>query len=603
MGAGTPEKTQSLAAPRQGSAAASCAAPPAAPYAAVSLPLLEVAPGVPLVVTWRFRSSNSGEPQPTHQWFGSLQKSARSFRYSAEKVDGVWRKFVDKRLGLHEKIIPWPPSAAVEVLSLVPSDIVPLDPTQADANPVPPASDASLRARAVNGLSKTDAHQRSHLAAAEATAFQRLLKSAAAALKRLKPKMQRPPGPVLPPMHKTQRQDAPTDEAPNDDALAFADDLVEPAEQPVMPFPTSIPQDSTSDVPHDTTDTAVPDDEDDPVDFSDMTLEAAAAGLRSHAAFRCANGSAPTVGAMTGADLLQLLALPSAVVPSLASDGLVKSTRLEHMRMLAKLPTLITPALSQLPLTSALVTALLRERQKRKWKWSTTVKYLATVHGATALLPLYRATPFPIRLGVCPVWNQSLRAAAQRARQELPRQPAAITWRELQPVLSSLPDTPVFVALLLGWFSAARLGCILQLSRADLTLHKETRTVDIRFRRGKGARARGPYTVCTPPIPEKLWGRFERYVESRNSWIFPTATTGSHLKEALRLAGPQFEQRSIRRGALQSLAQAPNMTDEILMLFSGHTQVRTLRRYLSWGTRATHTATHMRQAAGSALVQ
>ena len=60
-----------------------------------------------------------------------------------------------------------------------------------------------------------------------------------------------------------------------------------------------------------------------------------------------------------------------------------------------------------------------------------------------------------------------------------------------------------------------------------------------------------------------------------------------------------LEQRSLRRGAIQALAKSPGITDEVLMMFSGHTQVATLRRYLSWGVAATHTrkvmAAHVQQ--------
>jgi hypothetical protein len=46
----------------------------------------------------------------------------------------------------------------------------------------------------------------------------------------------------------------------------------------------------------------------------------------------------------------------------------------------------------------------------------------------------------------------------------------------------------------------------------------------------------------------------------------------------------ETENRSLRRGALQSLAQLEDMSDEILLSFSGHTNLCTLRRYLNWGS-------------------
>ena len=63
--------------------------------------------------------------------------------------------------------------------------------------------------------------------------------------------------------------------------------------------------------------------------------------------------------------------------------------------------------------------------------------------------------------------------------------------------------------------------------------------------------------------------------------MFPSSVKGEHLKDALRVINPDLEQRSIRRGALQAMAEN-GVSEEMLMRFSGHTQVTTLRRYLNW---------------------
>lgn len=297
---------------------------------------------------------------------------------------------------------------------------------------------------------------------------------------------------------------------------------------------------------------------------------------------------------------MPLLALSPPTVPSLARAGLVATTRAEHQRML-KLLAEMPQDLRRLPLTTAVAELLLRRRKERAWRWSTTIKYLATAQGSLALLPLYRATTSSLILARCPVWTQTLRAAAQRARTELPRQPRATTWAEMKLVLDREPNTQVAIALLLGWFSAARLGCVLQLSCSDLTLHDNSRTVDVRFRAGKGVKARGPYTVTTPAIPLAYWTRLVTYLAQRPRFLFTKETTGAALKLALRRAHPENEQRSVRRGALQALAQSPGMTTATLMRFSGHTVERTLMRYLNWGRKALYQANADRVAAGSAL--
>ena len=54
------------------------------------------------------------------------------------------------------------------------------------------------------------------------------------------------------------------------------------------------------------------------------------------------------------------------------------------------------------------------------------------------------------------------------------------------------------------------------------------------------------------------------------------------LLAALRSVNPLLEQKSMRRGSLQALA-AQGVDARTLMHYSGHTQERTLNRYLNWG--------------------
>jgi integrase len=348
------------------------------------------------------------------------------------------------------------------------------------------------------------------------------------------------------------------------------------------------------------------DEEQDAEDFADLVVTLMGDDVEPAAVppFQSGHRDSRSVTAMKGEDLLKLLQLSAENVPSLSTLGIVKSTRQEHQRMLRLLHDLLVqlPSFHKLPLTTAVAELLLRRRKERNWRWSTTVKYLATAHGALALLPLYRQTTGPVLVKCCPVWGQTMKAAAQRARQELPKQPRAISWQELRQVLESETNTQTFTALLIGWFTAARLGCILQLQRRDLTTNDETRTIDVRFLAGKGVKARGPYTVTTPAIPQPQWTRLVKYLSERPRHLFTMDTTGAQLKVALRRGHMENEQRSIRRGALQALALAPGMTTEILMRFSGHTQERTLMRYLNFGTKAKYQATRDRAAAGTALI-
>ena len=82
--------------------------------------------------------------------------------------------------------------------------------------------------------------------------------------------------------------------------------------------------------------------------------------------------------------------------------------------------------------------------------------------------------------------------------------------------------------------------------------------------------------------------------------MFPQSMQGSDLCKALRTINPKYEQRSIRRGALQTMA-SHGTDEETLMRFSGHTQVGTLRRYLNWNTINSKVQADMEKAAASLL--
>ena len=74
--------------------------------------------------------------------------------------------------------------------------------------------------------------------------------------------------------------------------------------------------------------------------------------------------------------------------------------------------------------------------------------------------------------------------------------------------------------------------------------------------------------------------------ETRWAWHAPTPQQRASLTEDLltlirAVGSPALRQSSIRRGALQRMATL-GASEEDLMHFSGHTNVRTLRRYLGW---------------------
>ncbi len=98
-------------------------------------------------------------------------------------------------------------------------------------------------------------------------------------------------------------------------------------------------------------------------------------------------------------------------------------------------------------------------------------------------------------------------------------------------------------------------------------------------------KTRGAYSIFTPLPPGKYRKEFEDHlkegIRSKRKWLFQQVQ-GNHIKLALRRAHPDLEQRSLRRGAIQTLA-ATGLSDEELLKYSGHTNVQMLRRYLNFG--------------------
>ena len=70
------------------------------------------------------------------------------------------------------------------------------------------------------------------------------------------------------------------------------------------------------------------------------------------------------------------------------------------------------------------------------------------------------------------------------------------------------------------------------------------------------------------------------------------------IRDALRAVDPNLELRSIRRGALQHMA-SQNVSMEDLRIYSRHSSVAMLRRYLHWGRAPSEEASRGMKAAGA----
>lgn len=313
--------------------------------------------------------------------------------------------------------------------------------------------------------------------------------------------------------------------------------------------------------------------------------------------FRVGHQEVPMVTRMRGADLQMLSLLEPQ--PRMDADwlGFAKTTSDEHLSVVKLFASNVDPKVS---LIDTLVASLEQLRIERKWRWSTTLKRAASLQGALAVMPLYFKGCVPVYLKRSTKWVKHLSHCSKKAKEETPSQARPMTVEEVAEAIEKFRtvNPEIAVALMIGWLTAARLGCILQLRMEDVQI-KDGRFA-VTFKKGKGVKLRGPYTVFSQPLPPQWMDLWNQYSVTRNIRLFPESLTGEKLRKSLKAINPELEQRSIRRGSLQTMSKA-GVVEETLMRFSGHTQVATLRRYLNWNQVNTHVQEIMAEAAVSLL--
>lgn len=275
-------------------------------------------------------------------------------------------------------------------------------------------------------------------------------------------------------------------------------------------------------------------------------------------------------------------------VKDLASRALAKSTVQAHKRTLRFLQK-IPEKFWDLNLDRAMEQYFLECKTEKRWLPTTTVVKMATAHGALRLLPLYAENQLPVYMKESVLWMQAMKAVAKMAKQQPAKQPTATCWKEVETAIDLEPVTAIKMAVLTTWLACGRGGDVLLLKPSDIemtskaTSKGEQEGMSISFWKGKTVKTRGSYTVFTQRPPPKYWEMFVQYKKEmmEKDYLFK-GVRGSQIKDALRRSNPKLEQRSLRRGAIQTLA-ATGLTDEELLHYSGHTNVSMLRRYLNFG--------------------
>lgn len=344
------------------------------------------------------------------------------------------------------------------------------------------------------------------------------------------------------------------------------------------------------------------DDEEDVADIFDDVVVRSQVSLHPDvkSAFQASHGlQIPPVTLMKGIDLLHFLQLPHVMMSSVAEAALAPSTRKAHRNMMNRLEAGIAPSesLQQASMALSVIALMTQQMQARGWKPSTLLKYLATCQAVCAALPLYRTGTAPVHLQNDPEWIAAMKSVAISTRESKPLQARPITLDDVHKVVNNCKSLPIRVLVIIAWMTCARTGCVRQLLKHNIIFNEVEQTLTVTFTRGKVVRRKGPITLpSTARVPTRWWSLLQRWAATRRTTFFPNAITNVQVKAALREIHPEYENRSLRRGALQHLART-GTPEETILAFSTHASIQMLRRYLQWGQLLKHTGDVMREAA------
>jgi integrase len=168
-------------------------------------------------------------------------------------------------------------------------------------------------------------------------------------------------------------------------------------------------------------------------------------------------------------------------------------------------------------------------------------------------------------------------------------QPAASPNQILGAIDSTPDDLETQFTLALQWSTAARIGDILPLRRENINWNPTTLELSVKIDEGKVMAKTGPYTVHTLANQEfvHIFNTFLATRTKPKERLFsyeatPRSTRVSRVNSALKASASDLTTRSIRRGALQTMA-LKGVSIATLRQFSGHRSDDTCKRYLDWG--------------------
>jgi hypothetical protein len=256
-----------------------------------------------------------------------------------------------------------------------------------------------------------------------------------------------------------------------------------------------------------------------------------------------------------------------------------------------------------MPMATSIIVWMDELRRRKTWAPRTLIKYLASTAGALASLPLYRAGACSIMLSQWPEWRQALLGAAKLAQRALPRAPQSATRAEVNQAIRAEVKLHVRTAMMIAWVVAGRTGDVSRLQKEHVIIHQGPTgpTISVTWLETKTSTRTGPRSV-TAAVPQEWISTLQRYLEQRNRWLFAKDRTilNTEIRVALRRINPRLECRSLRRGALETMARA-GTPSAVILEFSGHTTEKMLRTYLGWGRHLSGVTAATTAASGALL--
>jgi integrase len=265
-------------------------------------------------------------------------------------------------------------------------------------------------------------------------------------------------------------------------------------------------------------------------------------------------------------------------------EGVTRKTRESHRKWIlwAKERALADPQPTT-PIPEMLVRELLRMKERRGVSWSTLATYVGQIAGALTRLDQY-CDAAPIQLGQASVWRDLSRMSQKMKRQQERLVKPAMTQEQMKEV-ARLLDPRDRVYFWLAWANGARMGNVLRLTKRNLDCDVGSNVLKVMWTDAKTTAKVGIYTTAAKLTPQQLRAITAVIGEAQMSDEEQVRCLARIRETLRRVSGPEFDLRSIRRGALSEMALAGTPLDT-LMSISGHTHVRSLLAYIGHGSKA-----------------